>query len=173
MQTTLLKKTELGAQALKTRDPVLSQRLRAAFILFDGHKSVAQVAALLPAAGPGALSAEDVQGLLQAGLLEAADAVQAAPAAAAPLEDTPTEPATVSSPDPLSPAEQSQRYMAAYPVASALAADLGLRGFRLQLAVEKAQGYDGLVALLPRLREAIAAPKLQPLEKLLLEPAGG
>ncbi|GAB2457634.1 hypothetical protein GCM10027082_05210 [Comamonas humi] len=172
MQTTLLKKTELGAQALKTRDPVLPQRLRAAFILFDGHKSVAQVAALLPAAGPGALNAEDVQGLLQAGLLEAADAVQAAPAAA-PSEDTPTEPATVSSPDPLSPAEQSQRYMAAYPVASALAADLGLRGFRLQLAVEKAQGYDGLVALLPRLREAIATAKLQPLEKLLLEPAGG
>lgn len=153
MQTTVLKKTELGTQALKTRDPVLPQRLRAAFILFDGQKTVAQVAAMMPATGPSTLNAEDVEALVQSGLLDTADAPTVAPPSASP-----------------SPSEQSQRYMRAYPMACALAADLGLRGFRLQLAVEKAQGYDGLVALLPRLREVVAPKKLRPLEKLLLEP---
>ncbi|MGE8319951.1 MAG: hypothetical protein ACN6O3_14480 [Comamonas sp.] len=163
MQTTILKKTAFGSQALKSRDPVLPQRLRAAFILFDGHKSVAQVAALLPTAGPGALNAEDVQSLLESGLLEAiADTPRAAP----------LEPIAEPAPDPLSPSEQHQRYLHAYPLVNTLVVDLGLRGLRLQAALDKTQGYDGLVALLPRLREAVAAPKLQPLEKLLLEPAG-
>ena len=48
-----------------------------------------------------------------------------------------------------------QLYQQAYPVATRITAQLGLRGFRLNLAVEAASGYDDLVALLPKI--AIAA----------------
>ncbi|MBB6577884.1 hypothetical protein HNP33_001952 [Comamonas odontotermitis] len=60
--------------------------------------------------------------------------------------------------------------MKAYAIVGQLVGELGLKGFRLQLAVEKAQGYEGLVALLPRLREAIDARKLRAVEKILLAP---
>ncbi len=60
--------------------------------------------------------------------------------------------------------------MQAYAMTHKLVSELGLRGFRLQLAVEKAQSYHGLVALLPRMRELIDAQKLRPLEKILLAP---
>lgn len=158
MQAIVLQKTAFGAVALKTRNPILPQRLRAAFILFDGHKTVEQVTAMMPASGPGALSADDVQALLQLGLLVNANSIQ--------VEDVSAEVAVEAVAEPMDP---SQSYLRAYPLACALAAELGLRGFRLQLAVEKAQGYDGLVALLPKLREAITADKLRPLEALLQE----
>jgi len=164
MQTTLFKKTELGTQVLKTRDPLLPQRLRTAFILFDGHKTVAQVAALLPAAGPGSLSAEDVQGLIQSGLLDSAGVL---PPAVTPVRDR-----AISTHSSLSPAEQSRRYTSAYYLADELVVKLGLRGLRLLRALEKTTGYNDLVALLPKLREAIAASDMEALEKLLFEPTG-
>ena len=55
-------------------------------------------------------------------------------------------------------------------MASVLVSELGLRGFRLQLMLEKAQGYQGLVALLPRMRDLIDAKKLRAVEKILLAP---
>ena len=48
MQTLILKKTDKGLEALRARDPVLPPRMRTAFILFDGNKSVEQVIELLP-----------------------------------------------------------------------------------------------------------------------------
>ncbi len=50
----------------------------------------------------------------------------------------------------------------------AIVGQMGLRGFRLQLALEKASGYDDLVAMLPRLRTAIDAAHMRPIEKVLL-----
>ncbi|MDR2331185.1 MAG: hypothetical protein LBE58_16405 [Comamonas sp.] len=185
MQSLILKKTDKGMEALRARDPSLPHRMRPAFIMFDGQKSIEQVMALAPSAGGQLQVLEDIKQLLQQGLLEllrpsdagqtpsntsdiidslavpapmpppaAAAAPVAAPAAAA------TNPAAAIS-------NHSERYIKAYAAASQLVSGLGLKGFRLQLQLEKAQGYDGLVAILPKLREVIDAKKLRPIEAIL------
>ena len=199
MQTLILKKTDKGLEALRVRDPALPQRLRPAFIMFDGSKSVEQVMALLPANNGRLQVLEDIKILVQQGLLEL---LRPAPASevtgwlASPasepqfLEDTVQAAAEApqATPTPQPPSRQERqaasrrasasvqvsdptdRYMKAYAVASVLVSELGLRGFRLQLMLEKAQGYQGLVALLSRMRELIDAKKLRAVEKILLAP---
>jgi hypothetical protein len=49
------------------------------------------------------------------------------------------------------------RYKEAKPLATKLTAGLGLRGFRLNLAVESAAGFDELLALLPKIKDAVGA----------------
>ena len=46
-------------------------------------------------------------------------------------------------------------------------AQLGLRGFRLNLAVEAAEGYEGLLELMPKIREAIGDARVKPLQRAL------
>jgi hypothetical protein len=46
---------------------------------------------------------------------------------------------------------------------------LGLRGFRLNLAVESAGGYEELLALLPRIKEAAGANACAELERTLTQ----
>ena len=43
----------------------------------------------------------------------------------------------------------------------------GLRGFKLNLAVESAQGFDGLNELLPKIRAAVGDERVQPLRDAL------
>ncbi len=138
-------KTEVGQQAFKERSPQLSARQRSAFILFDGAKTLEQV--LAATAGLG-MTPADVEHMLAQGWIEAPK-VAAAPAPAA-RERTP-----------------QQRYAAAYPVATRFTASLGLRGFKLNLAVEAASGYDDLVALLPRIQEAVGHAACTELEQAL------
>lgn len=202
MQTLILKKTDKGLEALRARDPALPQRLRPAFIMFDGSKSIEQVMALLPASNGRLQVLEDIKLLVQQGLLELLRPAQASEVSgwlASPanpasephfLEDTAQAaveaPQATPAPQPLSREERqaasrhasapvqvsdpTERYMKAYAVASVLVSELGLRGFRLQLMLEKAQGYQGLVALLPRMRDLIDAKKLRAVEKILLAP---
>jgi len=59
------------------------------------------------------------------------------------------------------------RYAAAMPVATQLTASLGLRGFRLNLAVEAASGYDALLDLLPKIQEAVGPNACRPLAEAL------
>ena len=59
------------------------------------------------------------------------------------------------------------RYKDAYPVATALTAELGLRGFRLNLAVEGAGSFADLSALAPKIREAVGDAKFAKLDKAL------
>ena len=69
---------------------------------------------------------------------------------------------------PLSEEERVRRYRVAYPLATQLTAKLGLKGFRLNLAVEEAAGFEGLVDLLPRLRSALGSEGVRPLESVLI-----
>lgn len=177
MHTLILKKTDKGMEALRARDPALPHRMRPAFIMFDGQKSIEQVMALSSSAGGQLQVLEDIKQLLQQGLLEllrSGDASLpsastnelidslAVPAQAAPPAAAVAAPAAISDP--------SERYIKAYAAASQLVSGLGLKGFRLQLQLEKAQGYDGLVAVLPKLREVIDAKKLRPIEAILFGP---
>lgn len=138
-------KTEAGQLAFKQRSPLLSARQRSAFILFDGAKTLEQV--LAATAGLGVTQA-DVEHMLQHGLL------------AAPQAATVPEPA-------VSRRTPQQRYADAYPIATRLTASLGLRGFKLNLAVEAAKGLDDLLALLPKIEEALGAQACQPLAQAL------
>ncbi|WP_399697196.1 hypothetical protein [Xenophilus sp.] len=152
----ILVKTEMGQQVMRDRSVRLTPRQRSAFILFDGRRSVAQVLD----AGMG-VTQEDVDQLIDLGLLgrpapgEEAMASPAAAAAASPAAAVPA-------------AGGRERYQAAYPIATQLTASLGLRGFRLNLAVEAATTYEELAALLPKIRAAVGPDKAQALERALL-----
>lgn len=133
-------KTDVGQQAFKDRSPLLSAKQRSAFIMFDGVKPVEQVIA------SSGVSAADVDHMVAQGFIAAAQA----PAAAAGSERTP-----------------QQRYADAYPLATQLTASLGLRGFKLNLAVEAASGYDDLLALLPKIQDAVGPQACKAFEQAL------
>ena len=150
-------KTQAGQQALKERHASLPPRQRSAFILFDGKRTVAQV---LEATASMGITAQDVQGMVDKGLLEvlsASAAAAAAAASAAPASGFGAE-AFRSSGD---------RYQDAYRIATELTSGLGLRGLPLTLAVESAGGYRELVALAPKIRAAVGDVKYARLEQAL------
>jgi hypothetical protein len=143
----ILAKTTAGQQALKDRTLALSLRQRAVLILVDGKRSVDNI---LQATEAGA---EDIAHLRTLQLVQIAGQpqAQAANEAMAP----PTERGA------------QERYAAAYPIAARLTGELGLRGFRLNLAVEAATSYDDLLALAPKILEAVGVEKFKPLHRAL------
>ena len=62
---------------------------------------------------------------------------------------------------------EQERYALAKPLATRLTASLGLRGFMLNLSVESADGYSGLLALLPKIQESVGKSACQELEHIL------
>ena len=146
-------KTEKGQLAFKTRSAELNPRQRSAFILFDGKRSIPDV--LAATAGLG-VTREDVEHMIASGMVLLSD--ESIPAAAS-MEGT--RPLVLGSPQ--------ERYQLAYPIATRLTAAMGLRGFRLNLAVEAAGSYEDLLALAPRIREAVGDEKFRPLGLALSE----
>ena len=153
-------KSEAGQLAFKTRSPALTPKQRSAFILFDGKKSDLDVLAMTAGLG---MTPADIEQMVQAGFLDAV----------APEPSRSGRPVTIGIPaeeqaegPPLTPQE---RYARAWPVATQITASLGLKGFRLNLAVEAASGYEQLRDLLPKIRDAAGAEKTMPLEQALKE----
>jgi hypothetical protein len=151
----LLIKTEAGQQAFKQRSPLFSARQRSAFILFDGLKTLEQVIAATTGLG---LTLADVDHMREHGLLALA------PASSVPAEKIAAASATTVSPSNLGP---NERYQAAKPLATQLVAGLGLRGFMLNLSVESVAGYDELLALFPKIQDAVGAKACRELEIVL------
>jgi hypothetical protein len=152
-----LVKTEIGQKVFKDRSVQLSPRQRSAFIIFDGKRTVDEVLAATSGLG---LSRTDVDQMVELGLL--APLVQAvepvaivADVAAKPLGGM------------VELGEAQSRYALAYPLATQLTAGMGLRGFRLNLAVEAVGSYSQLVALFPKIREAVGVEKSMELERAL------
>lgn len=147
-------KTELGQAAFQSRSQALTPRQRSAFIMFDGKRSLQDV---LQATAGLNVTAEDIDqmvagGLLAPGEVAAAPAVEAAPAPGAP------------------PTLSAQaHYSKAYPIATRLTAALGLRGFRLNLAVEAAGNLAELQALAPKISEAVGPEKFEELRSALYD----
>lgn len=178
----ILLKTEAGQQVLKDRSVRLSPRQRSAFILFDGKRSVNDVIA----AGMG-ITGEDIDQMISLGLLGptegGAGATPASPtppaqAALAPNAALPASPESVMSnaqpagamftqPDDAAGRNAQLRYQEAYLIATQLTANLGLRGFRLNLSVEGTTNYEELVALAPKIRAAVGPEKSAPLDRAL------
>jgi hypothetical protein len=142
-----LVKTSLGQAAFKERSPLFSARQRSAFILFDGKKTTKEV---FEAASGLGVHQEDVDYMVDQGFLEAV-------LSSAPLDGM----------TPASSRLPEERYVAALPIATQLTAGMGLRGFRLNLAVEAAAGYDDLLALLPKISDALGAKACRELEAAL------
>ena len=164
-------KTALGQSALQNRALALTPRQRSAFIMFDGKRSVDDV--MKATAGLG-VTPEDVSHLVSLGVLglhastpvvlgQVPATVPAVTANAAPPQA-----ATLAFDANGQPTVHAQvRYSKAYPIAIRLTAALGLRGFRLNLAVEGAGSLDKLKELAPKIREAVGAEKFLELENAL------
>ncbi|MGJ7544816.1 hypothetical protein [Variovorax sp. LT1R16] len=154
----ILLKTEAGQRIFKDRSIRLTPRQRSAFILCDGQRSVDEVLA----SGMG-LVREDIDQMVELGLLGTGDAVTAPrPAAAVDTVGDAMPAAPIDS-----PRSPQQRYQDAYPVATQLTGALGLRGFRLNLAVEGTASYEELVALAPKIRAAVGPAKAEMLDRAL------
>ena len=162
-------KTEAGQIAFKTRSGVIPARLRSVYILFDGKKTLSEVLEVGTALGA---TVTDIYDLIAAGMLapvgdgdsEAALLQDTLPGELVPLISPDSGHAPLQSGTPLTPAEM---YARAMPIATRITSELGLRGFRLNLAVESAMGYQDLCNLLPKIKAAAGDTKVRPLERAL------
>ena len=162
-------KTELGQSALHNRSLALTPRQRSAFIMFDGKRTVDDV--MKATAGLG-VTPDDLSHLVSLGLLETHASTTApepvasvsATAVAVPIAQSAT---LAFNADGLPTANAQAHYSKAYPIATRLTAALGLRGFRLNLAVEAAGDLDKLKELAPKIREAVGPEKFLELENAL------
>ena len=164
-------KTQLGQTVFQNRSVPLTPRQRAAFIMFDGKRSLGDVMSATTGLG---VNAEDVGHLVSLGLLGPVVVPVRAP-------DLPTAFSDVNaiidrplaapsfSPDGLPTPAAQAHYSRAYPIATRLTAGLGLRGFRLNLAVEAAGDLDKLKELSPRIKEAVGPVKFLELEHALYD----
>jgi hypothetical protein len=146
-------KTLQGHRVLKDRSVALTPRQRSAFILVDGKKSVDEI---LVATKSGGVTREDIGKLMELGLVEElskAAAIHLANAAKLQAKRTGRTP--------------EQRFEEAWPYASMLTSSLGLRGYRLNNAVESATSYLDLLALAPKIREAVGDERFEALDRLL------
>lgn len=157
----ILVKTEAGLQVLKDRSVRLTPRQRSVFIMFDGKRSAAEV--LQVSQG----QADDVEALIELGLLKEGESPSAATAPLAASERPARDATTVDAPTSGEPRTAQQRYQAGYPIASQLTASLGLRGFRLNLAVEAATSCEELERLIPKIRAAVGPEKSAVLERVM------
>lgn len=156
-----LMKTEVGQLAFKARSPLFSTKQRTAFIMFDGKKTVEQVVAAAVGLG---LTQEDVDQMVAHEFLAPAPGESVLEEAR--VEQLAADEAVASS---FRLHSAQDRYKEAKPMATKLTAALGLRGFRLNLAVESANGFDDLLALLPKIRDAVGAKACEELERTLTE----
>lgn len=188
-------KTERGRTALQNRSSMLAARHRPAFIMIDGRRSVEEV--LKAAAGFGFTMA-DVDQMLELGLIElaldqsggrtdsslsqypdssvlpsqfASSALPSAWPASVPVGSLSLTrpPAGTSSLDAMPSLDAQAHFLKAWPIATRLTANLGLRGFRLNLAVEAAANLAGLKELAPRIKDAVGSEKYQELEIALYQ----
>ncbi len=176
MREGIYRKTEAGRDEIRDRARKLPPQLRTVLLMVDGQRSLAE----LRQVAAGVRAPEDaLERLLAEGLIEplasgfdaaglakavkgGGPATAAAPAAAtaAPLAATVAEPAPTAGAgaDPAAPAPVgADEYVRLYEqMSEAVRAHLGLRGYFLQLKIERCTDAAGLREVLPELRQALA-----------------
>jgi hypothetical protein len=151
-------KTDAGKQAIIDRSTSLSARQRSALIIVNGERSLEVLLKMVEGLG---ITLADIQHMESQGLI------------AKIQEETPVVVTNTSSAkntaidSNVQIGEAQQRYSRAYPLATQITAKMGLRGFRLNLAVEAAGSYSQLIELFPKIRDAVGAEKAIDLEKAL------
>ncbi|MET0289653.1 MAG: hypothetical protein ABW178_08505 [Pseudoxanthomonas sp.] len=147
MATTVFIKTAAGRQEIEQRTRKLAAGVRSILLMIDGQRTLDELDAMIEAlhAPPDTMAQLLVAGLakpVEAGAVAVSEAEEASHAAAATL----------------SPA--AQRYIFLYTLLSdSIRAHLGLKGYFLQLKVERATDADALLLLLPDIRDALAKVK--------------
>jgi len=158
-------KTPLGVVAMQDRSAGLTPRQRSAFIMFDGKRDSSEI--LKMTAGMG-ITQSDLDHLVSLGLLAGSkSAVQVSAYESEDLAIIPLAAVSSRKANGMPTLSAQARYSMAYPIATRLTAALGLRGFRLNLAVEAAGDLDKLQALAPKIREAVGVEKFKELDKAL------
>lgn len=156
MKTSLIfRKTSSGVAEFRNRSMPLSHQQRLVLIVADGKRTVGDILKMTADVGAGA---SDIDQLAYFGLV----AVCGDAAARAPAKS--------SRPDA---GEFQRRFQVAYPLAVSLTGSLGLAGFKLNLAVERAANYGELLEVAKRVRNAVGARRFQPLKEALTGQKGG
>jgi hypothetical protein len=154
-------KTPEGIAARQAHSSEMSSRQRAAFIMFDGKRDSSEVFKATSGIG---VSHADIEHLVNSGFLAHVDTAPAGiPAKPSPAQTAPLASFADGRPSALA----QSNYSIAYPIATRLTAALGLRGFRLNLAVEAAGDLQKLKELAPRIKDAVGAEKFKELEDAL------
>lgn len=149
----IIGKTLEGHRVVKDRSVALTPRQRSVFILVDGKRTVDE---LLVATASAGVTRSDVDRLLELGLVNELPKVTAMAMANQAKLDAKRTSRTM-----------EQRFEDAWPIATMLTSNLGLRGYRLNLQVEAATTYMDLLALAPRIREAVGEERFQMLDRAL------
>ncbi len=141
----IFEKTALGRSALSDKSIAMTMQQRTALIMLDGKRSQHEVLTSTSAVG---VSTEDINHLVSAGFVIDVSATIPAPLSALPIGASNRFAAI---PDP----EAQARFSKAYLIATRLTSALGLRGFRLNLAVERAGSLQDLLALASKIENAV------------------
>ncbi len=174
MREVMYRKTEAGREEISQRTRKLPTQLRTILLMVDGQRTPAQLRALINdmKAPPDTLEQLALEGLIElvpAGFNAAGVVDVVTPrGGAAPATDTPE--AAVAALEAQAVAEaqeaddasaaQSGKYILLYEkMSDAVRAHLGLRGYFMQLKIERCTTADELEALLPEFREALAKAK--------------
>ena len=149
-------KTAAGRQALKERSELMPRKYHFPFLMCDGVRDSADI---LTASAQHGFTSVDLYQMVQLGFIEAASA-----GVAPVLLQTPG----VSGAPSQAPSPQSAAlFVEAEHLATSITAKLGLRGFRLNMAVERTNNLADLKALLPQIEEAAGALATKPLADFL------
>ncbi len=192
----IYQKTARGHKVLQDRSIPLAPKHRMIFILFDGKTTTADI--LKSAVGLG-VDRADVLDLIELGLIEPVRTEDKTSPSQFPSgfhqnTESTTQPSSIYPPQLTHPnstanteppqvpnakqanqfdldaAVKQMRFQNAYPLAVQITSNLGLGGFRLNLAIEHAMNYEDLVALLPRIEKAAGPHACAKLHELLLQP---
>lgn len=159
MTTTIYDKTEKGREEISTRKHHLAPRLRTLLVLVDGKQTHDE---LLSKVGGIGLNEESLAELINGGFIEARVAVPPAPVAKT-LPEASSAQAAVERQRPdeeyVLPEGQTQ-YQAIYQFyTETIKSTIGLRGYTLQLKVEKAGSIEEFRALRQPYLEAVLKAK--------------
>ncbi|NJS36086.1 MAG: hypothetical protein HC765_06040 [Brachymonas sp.] len=150
-----MRKTELGVQVMKDRSLSLTPQQRSALILVDGKRSQAEVLKVTAAVG---VTAKDLEVLAEMGLIEM-DAVASEPAADVAKVTTAQTISTAAPAAQTAEAVSGVDFTVALNAAITFCADLGFKGFSLNMALTGVDSLEKLQKLAPEIRKAAGDKK--------------
>ncbi|MFM7332151.1 MAG: hypothetical protein ACKO1L_10940 [Brachymonas sp.] len=150
-----LKKTAYGLQVMKDRSVSLTPHQRSALILVDGNRSEADVLKMTVAVG---VTVADIEALAQLGLIErdASGSASAPAMSRAPALETASQASAGAQP---APATDGVDFKIALNAAISFCADLGFKGFGLNMALTGVDSLEKLQKLAPEIRRAAGDKK--------------
>jgi hypothetical protein len=174
----MIRKTALGQQVMKDRSVSLTGQQRSALILVDGKRSVEDI---LKATGGIGVNQQDLEALETLGLIEqdaqdiavAAPTISTASSTAASAADSSGSAAMV--PSALQGGTSSAgevNFQEALNAAITVCADLGFKGFSLNMALTGVDSLEKLQRLAPEIRRVAGDKKYAPLHTKIFGSAG-